>query len=157
MRTLVRDPAWNTTRQRATQVFAESTVCGAVIGGGAAFSVTLVLVLAAGNAGSEAGLIYPVLVGAGGGELGMIVGLLAGVAGLWFVRAVEPGLGARVVAWFLPVVGLLVSLPIALLFALPGDARWRALVLSIATVLSLAGSAVVSYRYLRRAEWPSVH
>ena len=32
-----------------------------------------------------------------------------------------------------------------------------ALVLSIATVLSLAGSAIVSYRYLRRAEWASVH
>lgn len=149
-------PAFNTTRRRAAKVFWESAVCGWSLGCGTAFLVTFVLV--AGNASAApAGLVYPFMAGAIGGQLGMIVGLLAGTVGALYVRVVEPGLGARVVAWFLPVIGLLVSLAIAALFALPGDGGWRVLVFSIATVLSLIGSAIVACRYLQRAEWASVH
>jgi len=153
---LVREPALNTTRRRAAQVFGESAACGYSLGFGSAFLITFVLVAVDAH-GGVAAIIYPFLAGAFGGTLGLTVGLLAGAAGALYVRAVEPGLGARVVAWFLPAVGLLVTLPIAWLFARPGNAGWRVLVLSIAVVLTLIGSAIVASRYLRRAEWASVH
>jgi hypothetical protein len=150
------EPAFNTTRRRAAKVFWESATCGFALGCGTAFLVAFVLVAKNESAG-PAGIVYPFLAGALGGQVGMTVGLIAGAAGALYVRMVEPGCGAHVVAWFLPVIGLVVSLAIAAVFALPGTGAWRVLVFGIATVLSLIGSAIVASRYRRRAEWASVH
>ena len=153
----VPEPTLNTTRRRAAQVFAESAICGYLLGFGAAFSVTLVLV--AGNAsanGARRSCTRSSRAGSAAGWACSSACSPASRAGC-SSRAGERRLGARAVAWLLPVVGLAVSLPVASLFALPGDASWRVLVLSIAVVLTLVGSAVVASRYLRRAEWVPVH
>src|SRR4051794_9846326 len=118
---LVRNPAWNTTRQRAGQVLAEAVVCGAALG--VLTALGTVVVAAAGSADRAFvlwyGPTYAVLAAGIAGQAGALIGLLAGGAGLLLVRLGERRLGATTVASLLPVVALAVVTPIAVAVAAP--------------------------------------
>src|SRR4051794_17026068 len=103
MMPLVRNPAWNTKKQRAGQVLAEAVVCGAVLGAATAFTAVVIALIAAARSADGAlallyGPTYAMFAVAFDGQVGAFIGLLTGGTGLILVRLGERRLGATTVA-----------------------------------------------------------
>jgi len=143
-------------RHRAAEVFGESAACGYVTGLAAGFAVVVIGGLIERGGDVIVVLYAPVYAGIGGG-FGLVLGLLGGIVLYALVRLAEPRFGARAVARLIPVVGLCMTIPLAIAVGLWSHTSWIAIVPAVVGALTLAGTLVIAHRYLRKAEGTRVH